>query len=79
MPRPGDVLRVESTPDGLVFHPYMFQMAIPPVYQEVTNDAQGVALAEQLRQFATMWDGNLRAQGFIEASLRNRVEGEVRS
>ena len=45
---------IESTPDGLVFHPYMFQMAIPPVYQEVTNDAQGFALAEQLRQFATM-------------------------
>ncbi len=53
-------------------------MAIPPVYQEVTNDAQGFALAEQLRQFA-MWDGNLRAQGFIEAALRSRVQGEVRS
>jgi hypothetical protein len=70
---------IESTPDGLVFHPYMFQMAIPPVYQEVTNDAQGFALAEQLRQFATMWDANLRSQGFIEAALRSRVEGEVRS
>ena len=70
---------IESTPDGLVFHPYMFQMAIAPVYQEVTNDAQGVALAEQLRQFATMWDGNLRAQGFIQAVLRSRVQGEVRS
>jgi hypothetical protein len=70
---------VASTPDGLVFDPYMFQMAIPPVYQQVTNDAQGVALAEQLRQFATMWDANLRAQGFIEAALRDRAEGEVRS
>jgi hypothetical protein len=70
---------VASTPDGLVFDPYMFQMAIPPVYQEVTNGAQGVALAEQLRQFATMWDANLRAQGFIEAALRDRAEGEVRS
>jgi hypothetical protein len=38
-------------------------MAIPPVYQEVNNDAQGVALAEQLRQFASMWDANLGAQG----------------
>jgi hypothetical protein len=70
---------IESTPDGLVFHAYMFQMAIPPVYQEVTKDAQGFALAEQLRQFATMWDANLRSQGFIEAALRSRVEGEVRS
>jgi hypothetical protein len=70
---------VASTPDGLVFDPYMFQMAIPPVYQEVTNDAQGVTLAEQLRQFATMWDANLRAQGFIEAALRDRAEGELRS
>ena len=70
---------VESTPNGLVFHPYMFQMAIPPVYQEVTNDAQGIALAEQLRQFATMWDASLRGQGFIAAARRSRVEGEVRS
>lgn len=70
---------VANTPDGLVFRPYMFQMAIPAVYQEVTNDAQGLVTAEQLRQFATMWDDNLRAQGFIEAALRNRAEGEVRS
>ena len=70
---------VASTSDGLVFRPYMFQMAVPAVYQEVTNDAQGLATAEQLRQFATMWDANLRAQGFIEAALRSRTEGEVRS
>lgn len=70
---------VASTPDGLVFRPYMFQMAIPAFYQEVTNDAQELATAEQLRQFATMWDANLRAQGFIEAALRDRAEGDVRS
>ena len=70
---------IESSPEGLVFHPYMFQMTIPPVYQEVTNNAQGFALAEQLRKFATMWDANLRGQGFIEAALRSRVQGEVRS
>lgn len=77
---------VETTPDGLVFHPYMFQMAIPPVYQEVTNDAQGIVLAEQLRQFAAMWDSNLWAQGFVGAAqrqrwavLRDRVEREGRS
>lgn len=70
---------VANTPDGLVFRPYIFQMTIPAVYQEVTNDAQGLVTAEQLRQFATMWDANLRAQGFIEAALRDRAEGEGRS
>lgn len=64
---------VETTTEGVVFHPYMFQMAIPPVYQEVTNDAQGIALAEELRQFAAMWEGNLRAQGFLEAAQRQRT------
>jgi hypothetical protein len=75
---------IETTPDGLVLQPYMFEMTIPPVYQEVTHDARGVALAEQLRQFAAMWDANLRMQGFIEAAqrqrtaaLRDRAEGEV--
>lgn len=77
---------IENTRYGLVLHPYMFQMAVPQVYQEVTNDAQGVALAEQLRHFATMWDANLRAQGFVEAArrqrtaaLRDRAESEGRS
>ena len=64
---------IEVAPDGFVFHLYMFQMAIPPVYQEVTNDPLGAALAEQLRQFAAMWDANLRAQGFIEAAHRQRI------
>jgi hypothetical protein len=75
---------VESTPEGLVFHPHMFQMAIAPIYEQVSNDAQGVALAEGLRQFAAMWAANLRARGFIEAArrqraavLRDRAEGEA--
>jgi hypothetical protein len=72
---------IESTPNGLVLHPYMFQMAIPPVYQEVTNDPQGVALSNELREFAALWDRNLQAQGFIETALRRRAAagGEVRS
>jgi uncharacterized protein DUF6908 len=64
---------VETTPEGLVFYPYMFQMPIPPVYQEVTNDGQGLALAEQLRHFAATWAANLKAQGFIEAAQRQRT------
>jgi hypothetical protein len=59
---------IESTRDGLVFHPYMFRTAILPVYHNVTNDAQGITLAEQLRKFAAMWDSNLRAQSFVEAA-----------
>lgn len=70
---------IESTIDGLLFTPYMFQMAIPRVHQEVTKNAQGVALTEQLRQFAAVWDDNLRAQGFIQAAVRDRTEREVRS
>jgi hypothetical protein len=65
---------METTPEGLVFHPDMLQMAMPPVYERVTNHPQGEALAEQLRQFAANWDANLRAQGFIEAAQRQRTE-----
>jgi hypothetical protein len=61
---------IESTQQGIVMHPYMFQMANPPIYQEVSNDAEGVALAEELRQFAATWDSNLRDQGFIQAAQR---------
>jgi hypothetical protein len=61
---------IESTQHGIVMHPYMFQMANPPLYQEVSNDAAGVALAEELRQFAATWDRNLRDQGFIQAAQR---------
>ena len=69
----------ESTPDGLVMQPYMFQMANPPVYQEVSDDAQGVALAGELRDFAAMWDSNLRDQGFLEAASRLRSSTAVQS
>lgn len=61
---------IENTQIGIVMHPYMFQMANPPIYQEVSNDAQCVALAEELRQFAATWDSNLRDQGSIQAALR---------
>ena len=61
---------IESTQHGTVMHPYMFQMANPPLYQEVSNDAQGIALTEELRQFAATWDRNLRDQGFIQAAQR---------
>jgi hypothetical protein len=70
-------MEVETTPTGLVMHPYMFQMANPPVYQEVSNDARGVALAEELLQFATTWDNNLRAQGFLEAARRLRSDALI--
>jgi hypothetical protein len=61
---------IESTEQGIVMHPYMFQMANPPLYQEVSNDAQAVALREELLRFAATWDNNLRDQGFIQAAQR---------
>ena len=70
---------IQSTPNGLVMSPYMFQMANPPVYQEVSDDAQGVALARELREFAAMWDKNLRDQGFLEAARRLRPSAAVQS
>lgn len=63
-------LELESTQHATVMHPYLFQMTSPPLYQEVSNDARGVALAEELRRFAATWDSNLRDQGFIQAARR---------
>ena len=68
---------VESTSDGLGMHPYMFQMANPPVYQEVSDDAQGVTLARELREFATIWDNNLRDQGFLKGAERLRSDTTI--
>jgi hypothetical protein len=60
-------------------NPYMFQMANPPVYQEVSDDAQGVALARELREFATTWDNNLRDQGFLKGAERLRADATIQS
>jgi hypothetical protein len=68
---------IDSTPAGVVMHPYMFQMALPPVFQEVSNDAQGVTLADELRQFAATWDSNSRNQGFFEAAMRLRSDALI--
>jgi len=70
---------IERTPNGLVMHPSMFQMANPPVYQEVSNDSQGEALARELREFAAMWDNNLRDQGFLQAAKRLQSNAAIKS
>ena len=70
---------IQSTPNGLVMRPYMFQMANPPVYQEVSDDTRGVALARELRDFAAMWDNNLRDQGFLAGAERLRSSAAVQS
>ena len=70
---------VESTPDGMVMRPYMFQTAAPPAFQGVSDDARGVALARELREFAAMWDNNLREQGFLEAARRLRSDATIQS
>jgi len=59
---------IGTTGEEMVFHPYMFKVTIPPLYQEVTNDAQGIGLAEQFLQLAAIWDANLRAEGFIKSA-----------
>jgi len=66
---------VRTTPIGLTMRPYMFQMA--NLYQEVSDDERGVALAGELRDFAAMWDSNLRDQGFLEAARRLRSSSAV--
>lgn len=67
---------VESTPDSLTMRPYMFQMANPPVYQEVSDDQEGVALAGELREFAAIWDANLRDQGYLREAKRLRSDAQ---
>ena len=63
---------IENTNDGLTMHPYMFQMANSPIYQELSNEAGDVELIGQLRQFAATWDRNLRDQGFLNLARRVR-------
>ena len=71
-PDPEMCFEIENTNDGLTMHPYMFQMANPPIYQELSNEAGDVELIGQLRQFAATWDRNLRDQGFLNAARRVR-------
>jgi Domain of unknown function (DUF6908) len=59
---------VERQSDEFTFNPYMFQQAIPPVYQEITSNSTGSALRKQLEIFAARWDKNIGEQGFLKAA-----------
>jgi hypothetical protein len=59
---------VERQSDEFTFNPYMFQQAIPPIYQEIESNSTGHALRKQLELFAATWDKNIREQGFLKAT-----------
>ncbi len=62
----------ELVPQGahFVYEPYLFQQAIPPIYQEVYERGENLQLKRQLSTFADTWDRNLEAQGFLAAGWR---------
>ncbi len=67
-------LEIGSQPDGTSrFEPFFFQMAIPPIYQEVYPDgpnSENRVLKQKLTEFLRTWDQNLADQGFLEAARR---------
>lgn len=53
------------------FEPFFFQMAVPPIYQEVYPagpELEDVALKRKLTEFLRTWDRNLAEQGFLKAA-----------
>jgi hypothetical protein len=55
--------------------PFFFQMAIPPIYQEVYPAGPGTEnrlIKQELTEFLQMWDRNLAAQGFVAAAQKQR-------
>ena len=67
----------ELVPQGahIVYEPYLFQQAIPPIHQEVfATGAENPRLKRQLTVFAQQWDHNLKAQGFESAAAKQQVQ-----
>ncbi len=59
----------------IVHEPFLFQQAIPPVYQEVFENgpaSENRRLKRKLIDFAPMWDRNLEAQGFVTAAAQQQ-------
>jgi hypothetical protein len=68
----------ELVPQGghLVYEPFSFQQAMPPVYQEVFENgpaSENRRLKRQLMEFAQMWDRNLQQQGFVTAAAQQQA------
>lgn len=60
--------------EGVSYEPFMFQQAIPPIYQEVfATGAENARLKRQLTTFAHKWDRNIGAQGFVTAAAKQRA------
>ncbi len=67
----------ELVPQGneFAYEPYLFQQAIPPVYQEVfESGSENVRLKRQLTSFAQHWDRNLGEQGFVTAAAQQQAK-----
>ncbi len=68
----------ELVPQGghVAYEPFLFQQAIPPIYQEVfENDpaSENHRLKRKLTEFAQMWDRNLQEQGFVTAAAQQQT------
>ena len=74
----------EFVPQGghVVYEPFSFQQAIPPVYQEVFENgpaSENHRLKRDLTQFAQMWDRNLQEQGFVTAAAQQQTTQEAKA
>jgi hypothetical protein len=72
----------ELIPHGahVIYEPYLFQQAIPPLYQEVfATGAENIRLKRQLLSFAQQWDRNLRDQGFESAAAKLQTQPKERA
>ena len=66
----------ELVPQGsnLSYEPFMFQQAIPPIYQDVfATGAENATLKRQLASFAHTWDCNIGEQGFVTAAAQQKA------
>jgi hypothetical protein len=58
----------------LTYEPYLFQQAIPPIYQAFfETGTENKRLKRQLTSFARAWDRNIEAQGFVIAAAQQHA------
>ncbi len=60
----------------VAYEPFLFQQAIPPVYQEVFEKgptSENHRLKRDLTEFAQIWDRNLQEQGFVTAAAQQQT------
>jgi hypothetical protein len=65
--------------ESVKYEPFLFQQAIPPIYQEVfETGTENEQLKRQLTSFARTWDPNIEAQGFLIAAARQQAARKER-